>query len=111
MKEGGKKQDIVSVKPATDPLRVAILMADAGTGAFQAGIANFVQDLLGHAEFSFTSVVIQPEKVIDYSSSADVLSGAIRRIGNRGGAGSGQLLEAIDDARQPELATLFFRWP
>src|SRR5690242_4527129 len=37
VKEGGKVQEITSVKLATTPLRVHVIVADGGTGAFQAG--------------------------------------------------------------------------
>src|SRR5258705_13009700 len=56
IKDGGKARDIVSVTPAEIPLRIALLIADQGTGAFQMGTARFMQKLLGHAEFALYSV-------------------------------------------------------
>src|SRR5437762_9945545 len=58
IKEGGKPRDIVSVAAAAIPLRVALLVADQGTGAFQLGLARFMQKLLGHAEFALYSVIL-----------------------------------------------------
>ena len=84
VKEGGKTREIVSVKPATNPLRVAILDADGGTGAFQSAVGYFMEDLLGRAEFALTSVVVQPEKVMDYSTSVDALNQGLSALG--GGA-------------------------
>ena len=99
VKEGGKVCAITSAAPAEIPLRIALLVADQGTGAFQLGTARFMQKLLGHAEFALYSVVIQPEKLIDFSHDGAELSAALKRLGPRGReVGSGQLLEAIQEA-------------
>jgi VWFA-related protein len=98
VKEGGKTQQVVSAQLATAPLRVAVLVSDAGTGAFQAGLAQFMQSLLGHAEFALTSVIVQPEKVQDYSADAATLSAAVKRLGPRGRQRGAQLMEAIQEA-------------
>jgi VWFA-related protein len=99
IKQGGKSQEVVSVQPAAVPLRVSVLVADAGTGVFQVGLAHFVDKLLGHAEVALTSVILQPEKMTDYSSDAGALSMAVRRLGRRGQPQPGaQLMEAIQDA-------------
>ena len=98
VKEGGKVREIVSVEPAKIPLRIALLVADQGTGAFQRGIGLFMQRLLGHAEFALTSVIVQPEKVIDYSHDGRELSEALSRLGPRGRQPGGQLMEAILEA-------------
>jgi hypothetical protein len=98
IKAGGKVQQVLSVKPATAPLRIAVLDADAGTGGFQLGIAKFMQKLLGHAEISLTSVVTQPEKIVDYSADAPSLSAGVTRLGARGRQAGAQLMEAIQDA-------------
>ena len=37
IKVGGKVQEVAGVRPAAVPLRIAILVADQGTGAFQLG--------------------------------------------------------------------------
>jgi len=99
IKDGGKASTVVSVAPAEIPLRIALLDADQGTGAFQLGIARFMQKLLGHAEFALYSVVVQPEKLVDFSHDGRELSAAVSRLGPRGRqTGTAQLLEAIDEA-------------
>ena len=99
VKDGGKVCSIASVAPAEIPLRIALLVADQGTGAFQLGTARFMQKLLGHAEFALYSVVIQPEKLIDFSHDGAELSAALKKLGPRGReVGSAQLLEAIQEA-------------
>jgi len=98
IKEGGKVREIVSAAPATIPLRIALLVADQGTGAFQLGIGRFMQKLLGHAEFQLVSVVVQPEKLVDFSHDGRELSAGLSRLGVRGRQPGAQLMEAIQDA-------------
>ncbi len=68
------------------PLRVALLVADQGTGAFQLGLARFMQTLLGHAEFTLVSVVVQPETLVDYSHDGAALSAGLKRLGAADGS-------------------------
>ena len=99
-KAGGKPLEIVRMQPAQMPFRIAVVVSDAGIGGFQQALANFMQKLLGQAEFGLISVIAQPEVVSDYSSEGAVLREAVRRVGPRGrarGAGA-QLMEAIHDA-------------
>jgi VWFA-related protein len=98
VKDGGKACDIVSAQEPKIPLRIAVLDADQGTGAFQLGIARFMQKLLGHAEFALYSVVVQPEKFIDFSHDGRELSAAVSRLGARGRETGAQLMEAIQQA-------------
>jgi hypothetical protein len=98
LKVGGKTRDIVTARPAVVPLRITILVSDAGTGGFQQGLANFMQKLLGHAEFSLVSVIVQPETVVDYTGEAGVLSAGLRRLGPRGQQRGAQLMDAIQQA-------------
>ena len=99
VKEGGKVCAISSVAPAEIPLRIALLVADQGTGAFQLGTGRLMQKLHGHAEFALYSVIVQPEKLNDFSHDGGELSAALKRIGPRGReTGSAQLLEAILEA-------------
>jgi VWFA-related protein len=98
VKLGGKRIEVVSAQPAQAPLRIALIVSDAGTGAFQQSIATFMQKLLGHAEFALVSVITQPEMIVDYSSLGAVLSAGVRRVGPRGRQRGAQLMEAILDA-------------
>lgn len=98
LKVGGKTRDIVTARPAVVPLRITILVSDAGTGGFQQGLANFMQKLLGRAEFSLVSVIVQPETVVDYTGEAGVLSEGLRRLGTRGTQRGAQLMDAIQQA-------------
>jgi hypothetical protein len=95
VKEGGKTMEIVSVTPATAPLRVAIIDSDAGSGAYQSGVQAFMNKLLGNAEFALTTVIVQPKLEHDYSSDPAVLEKGLNAIGRRGTERGGQLVEAI----------------
>jgi hypothetical protein len=97
VKEGGKTMEIVSVKPASAPLRIALIDSDAGYGAYQQGMLKFMQKLLGRAEFSIISVIVQPLKVLDYSADPAVLSKALESVGRRGVQRGGPRMVAISD--------------
>jgi hypothetical protein len=116
VKAGGKAMEIVRMQPGEMPFRIAVIISDGGTGGFQQGVANFMQKLLGHAEFALMSVVTQPEVVSEYASEGAILKEAVRRVGPRGrsrGAGP-QLMEAIQaaargvasDGRRPVILVL-----
>jgi hypothetical protein len=98
LKVGGKKVEVVNAEPAQTPMRIALLVADAGTGGFQGGIATFIRKLSGRAEFALISVLVQPETVLDYSSDHALLQAGLRRIGPRGQERGAQTLEAIQEA-------------
>jgi len=98
VKEAGKPREIARASAATLPLRIVLLVADQGTGAFQLGLARFMQRLLGHAEFQLVSVIVQPEKLTDFSHEGRDLSAALNRLGPRGRERGAQLMEAIQDA-------------
>ena len=98
MKVGGKRLEVVRADPAQAPMRIALVVADAGSGGFQAGIANFIRKLSGRAEFALISLLVQPEIVVDYSSDTAVVGAGLRRLGPRGLERGAQTLETIQDA-------------
>lgn len=99
IKEGGKAVDIMRVATPEIPLRIALLVSDQGTGAFQLGTGRFMQKLLGHAEFELYSIVVQPEKIVDFSHDGAELSAGLKKLGPRGRqTGTAQLMEAIQEA-------------
>jgi len=73
-KAGGKAMEIVRMQPAQMPFRVAVIVSDAGIGGFQQGLANFMQKLLGKAEFGLISVVTQPEVVSEFFATPSGVS-------------------------------------
>jgi hypothetical protein len=99
VKEGGKLQSIASVKVATMPLRVHIIVSDGGSGAFQLGVLRLMQALAGRAEFALTSVVGQSERIINFTGDGELIGAGIQKIGRRGTRqGTHQLMEAISAA-------------
>ena len=96
VREGGKLQPIASAKLATMALRVHIIVSDGGSGAFQLGVLRLVQALVGRAEFALTSVLVQSERIVDFTDNGEVIGAGIQNLGRRGtGQGGHQLMEAI----------------
>ena len=101
VREGGRSHLVTSATMATSPIRVAIIVADGGSGAFQAGTAYFIRDLLDHGSFALFSVLVQPERFVDYTNDALALRAGVDRLGIRTRTSqSAQLMEAIMDAAQ-----------
>jgi len=99
VKEGGKTQEITSAKLATMPLRVHVIVSDSGTGAFQLGMLRLAQALINRSEFAFTSVLVQPVRVMPFTSNGDLIGEGLQKLGRRGdGRGASQLMEAMSDA-------------
>lgn len=99
IKEGGKTREVVSLKPATGPLQIAILVDDNGTGLFRVGVARFIEGLLGRAEFSIITVAGQPLRLTPFTPNSDVLRDAIAQLNARPATpDGGQLLAGISEA-------------
>ena len=100
VKEGGKDRAIASVKPATAPLQLYLLVEDAGSGWFQSGVAQFIQATFGRAVFAISVLSPQPIKVADFTIDGDTLRAAIGRMGQRGKIQSDgeQIIAAVSDA-------------
>jgi hypothetical protein len=99
VKEGGKERPVASLEPAAAPMQVAILVDDAGTGAFQNAVAQFIQKTFGRGQFSISLLSPQAAKIVDFTEDADALKNALGRLGPRGRLqpDGDQLPEAIED--------------
>jgi hypothetical protein len=96
VKEGGKNREVTALRPATEPLQVAILVDDNGTGLFRVPVARFIEGLLGRAEFSVITVAGQPQKLTPFTGNSDTLRDAINQlIARPGSPDGGQLLSGI----------------
>ena len=96
VKEGGKVQEITSIKPATTPIRLHTIVSDGGTGAFQLGILRMAQALQGSTEFAFTSVLVQPRRLTGFTDNGQKVGESIQQLGPRGTTSGGhQVMEAI----------------
>ena len=99
VKEGGKTREVVALKPATNPLQVAVIVDDNGTGFFRVPVARFIEALLGRAEFSIITVAGQPLKLTPFTPNSDVLREAVAQLNARPASpDGGQLLAGISDA-------------
>lgn len=98
LKEGGDVREILKVEPAAAPMRIAIIVDDSGTGIFRVPVANFVNQLLGRAEFAIKHVIAQAQRLTDYTSDVERLRAAILRLGVRAETpDGGRVVEAIFD--------------
>lgn len=98
LKEGGDVREIIKVEPATAPMRIAIIVDDSGTGIFRVPVANFVNQLLGRAEFAVKHVIVQAQRLVDYTSDVALLRAAILRLGVRAETpDGGRVVEAVFD--------------
>lgn len=97
VKEGGKATTLTSAAMTTAPLRMAVIVADGGTGNFQQAMVTLIKPLIALGQFKLVSVLMQPETIVDYTSDAEQLVAGIEKMGQRGsGQPSGaQLMEAI----------------
>ena len=99
IKEGGKTREVGTLRPATAPLQIAILVDDNGTGLFRVAVARFIESLIGRAEFSVITVTGQPRKLTEFTQNSDVLREAITQLNARPGTpDGGQLLSGIYEA-------------
>jgi VWFA-related protein len=98
VKEDGKPRDVVSAELTKTPIRMAIVVADGGSGGFQYAAATLVQKLQEIAEFAVVSVVEQPERLVNFTNDIDAVVAGLKRLGTRSSkASSGQLMEALAD--------------
>lgn len=97
VKEDGKERPVASLHPAAAPMQVAILVEDAGVGAFQSGVAQFLQRSIGHGQFSITVLTPQATLLVDFTDDVAALRGALGRLGARGRVqpDGDQMLDAI----------------
>ena len=105
LKEGGDIREILKIEPATTPMHIAIIVDDSGTGIFRVPVANFVNQLLGRAEFAIKHVIGQAVRLVDYTSDVERLRDAILRLGVRAETPEGgRVVEAVFDSAK-ELRT------
>jgi hypothetical protein len=100
VKEGGKDRVIAGLRPAPVPLQVSLLVDDAGSGAFRAPVAQFLQRVAGRAHIAIRVLSPQPVKVADFGAGAEGFNAALSRIGPRGRVSpdTEQIIEAVGDA-------------
>jgi VWFA-related protein len=99
LKEGGDVREILKIEPSTTPMHIAIIVDDSGTGIFRVPVANFVNQLLGRAEFAIKHVIGQAVRLVDYTSDVERLREAVMRLGVRAETPEGgRVVEAVFDS-------------
>ena len=83
VKEGNIVQRI-SVRKATAPLRVALIVSDGGHGSFQTAAVRFCEAILDHGEIGITGEIVDFETFTTYTNSVDALRAALLRLGKVG---------------------------
>ncbi len=99
VKEGGKAAVVEQARIAREPLQIALIVDDNGTGIFRSPLARFVQRMDGRAVMSVRSVTGQTMKLLDYTPRADLVLHAVTTLSARPATpDGGQLLEGISEA-------------
>ena len=98
LREGGDVREIIKIEPATAPLHIAIIVDDSGTGIFRVPVANFVNQLLGRAQFAIKHVIGQAVRLVDYTADVQRLREAVLQLGVRAETpDGGRVVEAVFD--------------
>ena len=102
VKEGGRDREVAELGPATERMRISLIVDDNGTGLFRSSVAQFIQRLHTEAEFAITVVTGQALKIVDFTSDVSKLSTGVNYLGARPATpDGGQLLGAIyESARE-----------
>jgi VWFA-related protein len=108
VREDGKAREIIALRPATEPLHIALLIDDNGYGLgfIRQGVLDFVNGLRGRAEFAITTTSGRNIRLLDYTSDMQLLFPAINKLFARNQKGSyllDGLMEAADDMTRREL--------
>ncbi len=107
VKESGKEREVVSVAPASEKMRLALMVAHplAGVTNVRQGLAEFIRRLCPSAEIALFMITQRAEKLADYSSNPDLLIDAIRNLPLSQSASSAVVPEGVlEVAKQFEKA-------
>jgi VWFA-related protein len=99
IKEDGQKRDVVSLQPATAPLRIALLVDDSGPGLrfIREGVGVFIQRLGGLAEIALFSTGGRNSALVDFTGDVRALYQGVRQLTTRTTTGA-YLLDGVHDA-------------
>jgi hypothetical protein len=110
VKENGQVRGVTRLEPASEPIHIAVLVDDGGSGTLRAPVARLVTAALGRAALSISILNPQPFRLNDYTTDHEVLRTAIGRIIQRGRTADDplQLIEAVSwaakDLQKRELS-------
>jgi hypothetical protein len=97
VKEGGREHEIVSVTPASEPMRLALMVDHPLVGAtdVRQGLAGFVTRMCPPAEIALYMISRRAEKMVNFISNRNVLIDGIRDLPLSQPAGSGAVPDAV----------------
>jgi Ca-activated chloride channel family protein len=99
IREDGRLREILKVRPATDPIDLAVLVdTSAAAGAqvndLRRGLESLVAQMLPHARIALVEFGQRPRVLTDYTSDATLLAKGIGRVFSVSGSGA-YTLEAL----------------
>lgn len=98
LKIAGKPVPITSADLTTKKMRIALVIADGGIGAYQQSMATVIEKLISAAEFKLVAVVDQPNVIQDWTSEPEKLVDGVTKMGARTSVrASSQTMEAINE--------------
>lgn len=82
VKEAGKDREVVAAVPATEKMRIALLVEEtlASQGGVRQGIADFVKRMYQTAEISLIVIGQRNETAVDYTSDPNALMTGINNL-------------------------------
>ena len=83
VRDGGRPQQI-SVRPATLPLRIALIVSDGGQGLFRTAAIRFAEAIIDHGELAIFAMVVDFDRLADYTQNVETLRDALLRLGRTG---------------------------
>ena len=99
VKEGGRDCAIVSVEPARERIRLALMVEEllAAEPVVRAGLMNFVKRMHTTAEISLIVIRQRGETVVDYTSDVNALAAGITGLNLGSLSQLGMVVDAVDD--------------
>ncbi len=107
VKESGKEREIASVAPASEKMRLALMVAHSlfGQTYVRQGLATFINRVCPSAEIALFMITQRAERIVDFTSDPNVLVDAIRNLPVNQSAVSAVVPDAIVEvAKQFEKA-------
>ena len=107
VKESGKEREIASVAPASEKMRLALMVAFPllGQTSVRQGLATFITRVCPSAEIALFVITQRAEKLVDFTADPNVLVDAIRNLPVNQSAASAVVPDAISEvAKQFEKA-------
>ena len=82
LRENNRDREIASVEPATEPLRIALMVEETLTpmGGVRQGLADFIQQMRGKAEMSIIVVGLANRTAVPYTTDANALVAGINAL-------------------------------